>query len=517
MAPAIFSLTVQIVCLTLFSLSLLCTAFTPHDYSDALEKSILFFEGQRSGRLPTNQRLKWRGNSGLSDGSSYHVDLVGGYYDAGDNVKFGLPMAFTTTMLAWSVIEFGSSMQNQIANAKAAIRWGTDYLLKAATATPDTLYVQVGDPNMDHKCWERPEDMDTPRNVYKVSTQNPGSDVAAETAAALAAASIVFKESDPSYSAKLLQTAKKVFDFADRHRGSYSDSLNSVVCPFYCSYSGYQDELLWGASWIHRASQDNSYLTYIQSNGHTMGSDNDDYSFSWDDKRAGTKVLLSKVFSRISSLLLPQKTSSESLPIDFLEKSTEEFQLYKSHADNYICSLIPGTSGFQAQYTPGGLLYKASESNLQYVTTTSFLLLTYAKYLSANGGVATCGTSTVTAESLIAHAKKQVDYTLGDNPAKMSYMVGFGARYPQHVHHRGSSVPSIHAHPDRITCNDGFQYLYSSSPNPNVLVGAIVGGPDSKDNFADDRNNYQQSEPATYINAPFVGALAFFSGKATAN
>lgn len=32
----------------------------------------------------------------------------------------------------------------------------------------------------------------------------------------------------------------QVFDFADRHRGSYSDSLNSVVCPFYCSYSGYQ-------------------------------------------------------------------------------------------------------------------------------------------------------------------------------------------------------------------------------------------------------------------------------------
>ena len=134
--------------------------------------------------------------------------------------------------------------------------------------------VQVGDPNMDHRCWERPEDMDTPRNVYKVSDQNPGSDVAAETAAALAAASIVFKDSDPSYSAQLLHTAMKVnirtncihclpvlcfihlinkqllftmmqvFDFADRHRGSYSDSLNSVVCPFYCSYSGYNVRLL---------------------------------------------------------------------------------------------------------------------------------------------------------------------------------------------------------------------------------------------------------------------------------
>ncbi|GLU17600.1 hypothetical protein SLE2022_339600 [Rubroshorea leprosula] len=496
MAFAMFSLVVQIVFLTIWFLSLLCYGFTSHDYSDALEKSIIFFEGQRSGKLPPNQGMTWRGDSGLSDGSGYHVDLVGGYYDAGDNVKFGLPMAFTTTMLAWSVIEFGSSMGSQIENAKDAVRWGTDYLLKAATATSGTLYVQVGDPNNDHKCWERPEDMDTQRNVYKVTTQNPGSDVAAETAAALAAASIIFKESDPSYSDKLLKTAVEVFDFADKYRGSYSDSLNSAVCPFYCSYSGYQDELLWGASWIYRASQNSPYLRYIQSNGRTMGSEDDDYSFSWDDKRAGTKVLLSH---------------------EFLTKNTQEFQVYKGHSDNYICSLVPGTSNFQDQYTPGGLLYKASASNLQYVTTTTFLLLTYANYLSANRGVATCGTSTIAPEKLIAQAKKQVDYILGDNPEKMSYMVGFGEKYPQHVHHRGSSVPSIHQHPDHISCNDGFQYLYSSSPNPNVLVGAIVGGPDNKDNFADDRNNYQQSEPTTYINAPFVGALAFFSKNVSPN
>ncbi|KAJ8764797.1 hypothetical protein K2173_010262 [Erythroxylum novogranatense] len=476
----------------LCSLCFPCSAFTSQDYADALEKSILFFEGQRSGKLPSNQRLTWRGDSGLSDGSTYHVNLVGGYYDAGDNVKFGLPMAFTTTMLAWSVIEFAGSMENQIENAKVAIRWSTDYLIKASTATPGTLYVQVGDPNIDHRCWERPEDMDTPRNVYKVTTQKPGSDVAAETAAALAAASIVFKDSDPTYSTTLLHTAMTVFDFADRYRGSYSDSLGSVVCPFYCSYSGYQDELLWGASWIHRASQNNSYLAYINSNGQTLGAEDDDYSFSWDDKRPGTKILLSK---------------------GFLEKNAAEFELYKTHSDNYICSLIPGTSSFQAQYTPGGLFYKASESNMQYVTTTTFLLVTYAKYLKSNGGVTKCGGSTVTAESLVAQAKKQVDYILGDNPAKTSYMVGFGSRYPQHVHHRGSSSPSIHTHQSRISCNDGFHYLYSASPNPNVLVGAIIGGPDRSDHFSDDRNNYQQSEPATYINAPFVGAVAFFSAQ----
>lgn len=70
------------------------------------------------------------------------VDLVGGYYDAGDNVKFGFPMAFTTTMLSWSVIEFGGMMKGELGNAKETIRWATDYLLKA-TAYPDTIFVQV--------------------------------------------------------------------------------------------------------------------------------------------------------------------------------------------------------------------------------------------------------------------------------------------------------------------------------------------------------------------------------------
>ena len=44
-----------------------------HNYKDALTKSILFFEGQRSGKLPPNQRMRWRGNSALSDGAADHV------------------------------------------------------------------------------------------------------------------------------------------------------------------------------------------------------------------------------------------------------------------------------------------------------------------------------------------------------------------------------------------------------------------------------------------------------------
>lgn len=167
------------------------------------------------------------------------VDLVGGYYDAGDNVKFSFPMAFSTTMLAWSVLEYRKGMGSDLQPAMDAIRWSTDYLLKA-TNKPNLVFVQVGQAQADHNCWERPEDMDTPRTAFAVTDKSPGSEVSAEIAAAMAAASLVFKKSDPAYSSLLLQRASQVFEFADKFRGSYNDSLGEWVCPWYCDYSGYQ-------------------------------------------------------------------------------------------------------------------------------------------------------------------------------------------------------------------------------------------------------------------------------------
>uniref|UniRef100_A0A0A9ES92 Endoglucanase n=1 Tax=Arundo donax TaxID=35708 RepID=A0A0A9ES92_ARUDO len=236
-------------------------------------------------------------------------------------------------------------------------------------------------------------------------------------------------------------------------------------------------------------------MSYVQVNGMQLGAGDDDYSFSWDDKRVGTKVLLSK---------------------GFLRKKLPGLRLYKAHSDNYICSLLPGTSSFQSgQYTPGGLIYKEGASNMQYVTTATFLLLAYAKYLRSSGATVACGGARdVSPGELVALAKRQVDYILGKNPAGMSYMVGFGDRYPRRLHHRGASMPSVRAHPGRIGCDEGFRYLHSGAADQNVLVGAVVGGPDARDAFADDRDSYGQSEPATYINAPLVGALAFFAGTA---
>lgn len=46
-----------------------------HNYADALTKSILFFEGQRSGKLPQDQRMTWRKDSALNDGADIGVSL----------------------------------------------------------------------------------------------------------------------------------------------------------------------------------------------------------------------------------------------------------------------------------------------------------------------------------------------------------------------------------------------------------------------------------------------------------
>lgn len=72
------------------------------------------------------------------------MDLVGGYYDAGDHVKFGLPMAFTVTMLSWSVIEYWEEIESagELEHTMEAIKWGSDYFIKAHTS-PNVLWAEV--------------------------------------------------------------------------------------------------------------------------------------------------------------------------------------------------------------------------------------------------------------------------------------------------------------------------------------------------------------------------------------
>lgn len=202
---------------------------------------------------------------------------------------------------------------------------------------------------------------------------------------------------------------------------------------------------------------------------------------------------------------------------EVLEGNFYALESYKASADSFMCTLIPDSSSSHIEYTPGGLIFRPGGSNLQHSTTITFLLLVYAKYLERSSGSVNCGSISVGPNDLRKMAKRQVDYILGENPKGMSYMVGYSNRYPQRIHHRGSSLPSIKDHPEVIQCKEGSFYFNSTNPNPNVLVGALVGGPGEDDEYDDDRADFRKSEPTTYINAPFVGVLAFFAANPNSN
>ncbi|KAL3655140.1 hypothetical protein CASFOL_000926 [Castilleja foliolosa] len=139
----------------------------PDNYTQALNKALMFFIAQRSGKLPKHNNVSWRGNSCVKDGDSSTMfkDLSGGYYDAGDATKFNFPQSFAMTMLSWSVIEYSAKFEasGELNHVKDIIKWGTDYFLKTFNHTADTIdrvVSQVGkgdttggpDPN-DHYCW----------------------------------------------------------------------------------------------------------------------------------------------------------------------------------------------------------------------------------------------------------------------------------------------------------------------------------------------------------------------------
>ncbi|KAK6236667.1 hypothetical protein SCA6_012004 [Theobroma cacao] len=516
--------------LAVFQGHLVSVACHDSNYKDALTKSIIFLEAQRSGKLPPNHRPSWRGDSALDDGKEANVDLVGGYYDAGDNVKYGLPMAFTTTTLAWSAIAYKSHLQaaGELENVRAAIRWGTDYFLKAA-ARRDRLYVQVGDPVKDHECWVRPEKMKTPRTVLQINASAPGTEIAAETAAAMAASSMVFRGTDRAYARRLLNKAKLLFEFAKSHKGTYDGE-----CPFYCSYSGYnvlahqqsifgfpsptdnwasddpkpyswiwagmwlalvisdlnqvrcvwkmQDELLWAAAWLYHATFKSAYLHYIKEEAVSAVVD----EFNWDLKYAGVQVLLSQFFF----------------------KGDQCLKSYKDQADSYICSVLPESPYFKIPMTPGGMIHLRDGANTQYVTGAAFLFTIYGDMLQKFNQKVQCGDKQFDSTHLLAFAKQQMDYILGKNPEGRSYMVGFGNNPPKQAHHRGASVPVSEANLE-VGCPMSFVRWYNKDvPNPNELTGAILGGPDKQDHFTDLRWTSVYTEPCTYVNSQAVAPLA---------
>jgi endoglucanase len=435
------------------------------NYGEALQKSLFFYEAQQSGRLPDWNRVGWRGDSGLADGSDVGVDLTGGWHDAGDHVKFGFPMAASATMLAWGAVEYRDAYADagQLDELRNNLRWATDYFLDAHPG-PNVLYGQVGNGGTDHAWWGPAEAMPMARPAYRIDASCGGSDLAGETAAALAASSMVFRPTDPGYADTLVTHARQLYTFADTVRGEYSDCIRDAA-NYYNSWSGYQDELVWGAAWLHRATGDAAYLAKAESEYDRLSTEPQTgvrsykWTIAWDDKAYGAYVLLARLTGD---------------------------QKYVTDANRWLDYWTVGVNGQRVPYSPGGQAVLDRWGSLRYAANTAFVALVYSDWIA----------DADRKQRYHDFAERQIDYMLGDNPRRSSFVVGFGQNPPRNPHHRtahGSWTNSIQSPVD----------------NRHVLYGALVGGPPSPDDrYVDDRNDYVMNEVATDYNAAFTGALA---------
>ena len=452
------------ILIVLFSSILININSKSQDYARHIELSLLFYECQRSGPLPNTNRIFWRHDSMVDAGKDVGLDLTGGYYDAGDNVKFNFPQASALTLIAWSGIEFaeGYKKAGQWDQLLDMIKWGTDYFIKCHPEK-NVLYVQVGDGTTDHGFWYPPEYINYPYPSYKIDEPGPGSEVAAETAAALAAASLVFKEDDSAYSDLLLKHAIEIYSFADEFRGDYTATVPANA--FYNSFSGYKDELAWGAMWLYKITGEEKYLSKYKEIADAEYLPHDMKKFtgctgpiSWDDKRPGAYILSAIV-------------------------TKEENRMKEAY--NYCDTIISQPT------TPGGLWYdkglSAWASN-RYAANAASVCAVFANNLPETDPKR---------KTYIDFVKSQIDYILGDNPAGVNYVVGAEDNSPKAVHHRAAS--GVFDSADK-----------NAKPDFNVytLYGALAGGPGADDSYLDDRSNYQMNEVALDYNAGFQLCLA---------
>jgi|GEM_PF-1259520 len=424
-------------------------------YHDVLGLSLKFYEAQRAvGPFPT---VTWRKPASTTDGADVGVDLNGGWFDAGDHVKFNLPMSYSVGMLNWSMLSTSEAYieAGKQVYGKEQVKYALDYLLNTYqtganldSPTDDKVYFQVADGHIDHGFWGPPEAINTVRKTFVCDADGGCAAVSGSMVGAFASGAMLFKE-DTIYANKLLESAKRLYTFAMTYRTD--TDYSSVGQNFYALYeNGHnEDQLAWGAIWLYKATNEQHYLDDAKSLMQTIYP----WANSWDNMALGVFTLLAEATN------------------DTTYRTKIENEL-----NNWVNKTIPTTAG--------GLRVLQQWGSLRYASTVSYMALMYSDLLSDG----------VKKQGYIDFAKSQIDYILGENPQSFSYVVGYGAKYPLRPHHRGASGTT------------------EADPNPNkyVIEGALVGGPKSTNDadYTDSRSSYIDNEVATDYNAGFTGALA---------
>lgn len=430
------------------------------NYAEALQKSLYFYECQQAGPLPEWNRVEWKADSTMTD------EVLGGWYDAGDHVKFNLPMAYSASMLAWGLYQYPDGVEKcgEMTNYVNNLEFVLDYLAECDRG--DEVVYQVGNGTIDHTWWG-------PVELIQYGMQDSGtsydsarailvssdgcSAVFGEMAAALAAGSCALKDRiDQSKIDDYIAHAENIFKLADASKSNdvYNDSNAS---GFYRS-SHFYDELFYAANWLYIATGEQSYLdkakSYIPNLDKELGSDELKYTWCqcWDDVMQG-------------AMLLYAINTNDDFYINRVEKHV-----------NYWTNTI-----------------KKVDGALGYCDTWGC-----ARYAETAGFIAAVACDTVLADKnnsdYVKFYETQMNYVLGDNADGQSFVVGYGEKSPKNPHHRTAhgSWKNDLAIPDT---------------NRHILYGALVGGPNQDGSYEDDRQNYINNEVATDYNAGFTALL----------
>jgi uncharacterized repeat protein (TIGR02543 family) len=495
--------------LTAVAAALIAPAFAnaADNYAEALQKSLYFYDAEKSGPGITGGRLEWRGDSEVRDtvlplkpmaadntGTNMSqafitanravldpdgngtVDVSGGYHDAGDHVRFGLPQAYAASTLAWAYYEFKSAFvqTSQEAHMRELLKWFGDVYLRSTfrNAAGDVVAFayQVGEGSVDHTVWAPPELLNLPRPAYFATSETKASDQAAAAAATLALLYLDFKDTDLAYANRCLDAAQALYRFAVANRGlGYSGG-------FYNS-SDDADEMSWAAVWLYTATGQSSYLTDITAMsgtsytgylGKIIRSTQDNWQniwvHSWDTVWGGVFVQLANVLPDDAKLDYYARWN-----LEYWSGGAVPHQ--EANDTNYLA------------YTPAGFGVINTWGSARYNAAAQMCALIYAKHKSRT--------------DFAAWARGQMAYIMGANPMGYSYIVGYptpelSAKHPHHRAAHGSTTNSMLDPPN----------------HKHVLWGALVGGPDTADVHKDLTNDFVYNEVAIDYNAGLVGALA---------
>jgi hypothetical protein len=199
------------------------------DLALAQSKGITFISRQGAAASVPDVAMLWN--------SSIEADVSGGWLPSGSPSKPLMPIAFTTSTLAWALTSFDRGFPDAATRAEALdnVRTGATYIMNSYDQKLSKLIVQVGDPSLytvsgqpseaSGKLWTTlaadPTRGTTQRYAFAYNPRQVGADATGSASAALAAAAIALLPSDPKFAGDLVAAAGKLYAAATEWAGSY--------------------------------------------------------------------------------------------------------------------------------------------------------------------------------------------------------------------------------------------------------------------------------------------------------